>query len=100
MLAVRGEHPGTGTVDAVQSGAAGTVLVKPSWRGDWVQICSAAAAWKGVAVESCKRWGAAAMLAYVTGSPASLHYDNATAASCAEMATGAGADGASQFINQ
>ncbi|HMV58932.1 MAG TPA: hypothetical protein PK999_12800 [Nitrospira sp.] len=82
----------TGTLTDVANSAAGELRIKPSWRGDWITLCSTAVVLNGVQTEACKRWQAQALAAQLTAANTWVQYDNPVAPSCATMGTLGNAD--------
>ncbi len=54
--AARADQWCQGLIRHVLTDASGNVMAVPSFRGDWVQVCSISAAWKGISVDICKSW--------------------------------------------
>lgn len=73
----------TGSIDHMFVEANGLLQVIPSWRGDWVAICSTAVVWKGVPTETCKTWQAVVLTAITTRVNTVIHYADAPA--CAQI---------------
>lgn len=91
----------SGTVTAVTAHADGSISIKPSWNYSSVQLCNATTVWKGVPLESCKRWHAQALLARSTRETMVVYYPStAAAANCAAIPAGSGADAPGYLTNQ
>ena len=50
-----------GKITQFYTDSGGNFLVLPTFRGDWVQICSVQAEWKGISLETCNTWIATVM---------------------------------------
>lgn len=91
----------SGTVTSVTAHADGSISIKPSWNYSSVQLCNATTVWKGVPLESCKRWHAQALLARSTRETMVVYYPSTAAATnCAAIPAGSGADAPGYLTNQ
>jgi len=77
-----------GTIDALYVDSAGNVLIDPSFRNGWLQICNAISPWNGIDPVTCKTWIALATTLRVTREQAVVSY-SATIACDALPAYGA-----------
>lgn len=72
-----------GTINNLLIGNDGILQVVPSWRGDWIALCSTVAEWKGVATDACRSWQAVAITALTSRVQTVMHFADAPA--CAQM---------------
>jgi len=45
-----------GKINQFYTDSSGNFVILPTFRGDWVQICSVQAEWKGISVQTCNTW--------------------------------------------
>ena len=76
-----------GTVTDVYTHAAGSVVIRSSWRNDWTQVCDVNAEWKGVPSQSCWSWFALLSAAVTDSKSVAIYYPNLQPAECATMPT-------------
>ena len=70
-----------------------SLLVWPTWRGDYVMVCNLDASWNGVAPNVCKNWLALLQGAHHAGSTTTIYYANRPETACSDLATYSGAPG-------
>lgn len=70
-----------GTVTNVLVGADGQVMVLPSFRNDWVQVCNVGASWKSISTTICNMWVAFLTTAAASGRGITVFYYDAPACS-------------------
>lgn len=91
----------SGTVTAVTAHADGSIWIKPSWNTNALQLCNATTVWKGVPLESCKRWHAQALLVRSTRETLVVYYPStAVATTCGAIPAQGGADSPGYLTNQ
>jgi hypothetical protein len=69
-----------GTIKALYVDASSNVLILPSFRNDWVQICNSQSAWSGIDPGTCKIWIGLATTLRVTQEQAVVYYSSASLA--------------------
>ena len=69
----------SGTVGNLFVDSSGNVLVLPTWRGDFIQVCNVNNPWNGVSVQTCFSWFS--ILKGANGKPTltTTYYNGATA---------------------
>src|SRR5262245_49727586 len=65
----------TGKITSILTDASGNVYVIPSFRADWIQICSITATWKGVTLDVCKSWLGTVTALRLTQETTTLYYN-------------------------
>jgi hypothetical protein len=81
-----------GTIGGVFVTGDGSVQVSPSWRNDWVQVCSLEANYKGgVTPKVCSAWLASLLLANETQQRTTIRYDGQGSMTCATVPNYGGA---------
>jgi len=78
-----------GTVGAIYVDSSNNVLIRPSFRNDWLQICDLVDSWNGIDPVTCKSWLALATTLRVTQEQIVISYSTSTA--CDALPTYAGA---------
>lgn len=79
--------PCVGTVTNIYTHAAGSVVIRSSWRNDWTQVCNVNEEWKGVPSQSCWAWFALLSAAVTDSKSVAVNYPNLQPAECATMPT-------------
>ena len=69
-----------GTIKALYIDASGNVLIQPSFRNDWLQICNSVSAWNSIDPITCKSWTALATTLRVTQEQSVIYYASSTLA--------------------
>lgn len=64
-----------GQVKALLVDNLGAVMVLPTFRSDWLQMCSVSAPWKGISVDLCKSWMGLMTVLRVTQEPGTFYYN-------------------------
>lgn len=67
--------------------AGSELLVVPSFRNDWVQICNIKTEWKGIAADICKNWSAQATTAVAGRLDVTFHYFVDNGVTCGSIPT-------------
>lgn len=76
-----------GTVTRVLVYGTGHVMVRPSFRDDWLMVCSVNDEWKGIDPTVCWSWLALAMTAQNEGQTVTIYYSHPDAFDCSTLAT-------------
>lgn len=64
----------------------GGVMILPSFRGDWVKVCSVSSVWNTIPVEVCDRWLTTLTSALLADRFVTINYYSSTAA-CSQLPT-------------
>lgn len=76
-----------GKITDVRVWSDGSVMVKPTWRNDWVNVCRVNVFSNNIDPATCKALYTAAITAMQIKTDTTMYYGNTTAATCAAMPT-------------
>lgn len=78
----------TGTINRILVQNDGLLMVFPSWRNDWVALCSVSSVWNGISTQACNAWVAQATSLSLTLKTSVITFQSlANDAACATMPT-------------
>ncbi|MGK6321318.1 hypothetical protein [Sphingomonas sp. DT-204] len=63
-----------GKITKVYTAREGGFLILPSFRSDWVQICSVQTEWKGILPQTCNAWVSTVISGMLTGKEFTITY--------------------------
>lgn len=64
-----------GRISEILTEASGAVMVLPTFRNDWLQVCNLTGPWKGVPVDVCKSWVGTLTTVRITQDLSMFYYD-------------------------
>jgi len=77
----------SGTIPTVLVDVAGSVMIRPTWRNDYVTICSLVGGRNGIDGVTCAVWYSMAQNAINTQQPTTTYFPNTSAANCMGIGT-------------